>query len=153
MPYCLHFYSLQPRLGTIPNRDPDSVATFIEQRGRSVGELVFRAAECMLFFQAIEDLLGVEATRLYSAPLFGVEPDEEDPIFGGLSRPETERLIAELDTLLRTPEGKMKNGLSPIETAKSMTLDPDLFLNRLRDLRRLLLESLIEGGQPLTLYS
>ena len=153
MSYSLQFYSLPPHQIATPDQDADAVAAFIEQHGKPVGEIYFRAAESLLYFEALEALTGLSATPLYSAPLFGVEPGEEDPIFGGLDRAATERLIPALQSIITNPDQKMQNGLSPNETAKSYTLPPESFLERTSEMIPILVECLADGGRPVTLYS
>jgi hypothetical protein len=152
MSYTLTFYSVPDPPATIAH-DPDSVATFIAEHGVYLGDMAFSAGGAASLLETLESLLGAPAYSLYSAPVFGVAPDPEDPIYGTISSDEVRRLLLALDDMLSHPDAPLKQGESAAQAAKRVTRNPEIFFDRVRELRQLLADSSANQGQLVTLYS
>jgi hypothetical protein len=115
--------------------------------------MTFSAGGAASFLETLQQMLGLPVYKLYSAPIFGVPPDEEDPIYGTLTWEEGHSIVAAIDRLLADPNQNVKTGETAIEAAHRVTSRPGLFFDRARELREILGESLLPNGQLVTLYS
>lgn len=156
MSYALHFFSLPQQLGISPPSDPEAMANFISTHGRPIGEMEFAAGESHLFFEAVEQLLGMPIFGLLHGAVRGVRPTATSPEFGGLSRPAAEQAVQALDMVLGdagSPTAENTSGTSQVALAAKFNFDPDEFLDTLSLLGALLEESLQDGGEPATVYA
>lgn len=151
MSYTLIFYTIDAP--PEPDRDPDAVAAWIAANGTPFADMTFSAGGAASFLETLEQILGLPVYKLYSAPIFGVPPDEDDPIYGTLTWDEGHAMVAAIDQLLANPNQKVKTGETAVEAARRVTSRPSLFFDRARELREILGEALMKNGQLVTMYS
>lgn len=151
MSYMLTFYCLPDAMNTVA-QDPDAVATFIAEHGIYLGDMAFSAGGAAILFETLEQLLGLPAYGLYSSPVFGVEPNADDPIYGTIVPEQAVMLQRALEQMLSNPNAPLQAGESAMQAAKRVTRSTTLFFDRVSELRSLLADSLAQGGQLVTLY-